>query len=640
MRFSQDFIEKVQQANNLVDLISQHTQLKAAGNGMMGRCPFPDHQEKTASFSVSEFKQVYHCFGCKKQGNIYTFLQHYNGMSFPEAIEYLADRASIALPTSENTRDAAGFDQLKEKKRILGKINNIAAVYFHEQMKECSSDHPVIKYVKSRGLTQETIDTFGIGYALPDWEGLEHHLQSKNISMSLAEEARLVVARKGKPGFFDMFRDRLMFPILNPMGEAVAFGGRIIDQGEPKYLNSPETPVFIKGKILYGLYQTAKYIRTEDSALIVEGYMDLVSLYQSGLCNVVATMGTALTQDHGKLLKRLTRNVVALFDGDGAGMDAAERSLPILLAADLHPKGLTLPDGMDPDDYVKKYGAEALKIELSRAPDLFVLILERWLESYRGEPSQKVMLADKLKPLLAAVPDTRLRDIYLNEAATRLHVSDSWLRESTGIPLKTVTYAVAPAKPMLRSQGASASRISVQGGNISSNSSPEIALALSEVEGGEVVQKISLKGAPQAELFLTNLALKSRANFRAFLDEKIIDFVSHIGLKKILTKAVDVYGQDLNKFDKLTSLFVNYVDQPELLFVEESGKSTREAGEFDQEMEEKMLKDCFKKVKDNFLKAKARNLVEGSKSGLSPEKLEEIMQIQRNRHSLKNNGNQ
>lgn len=642
MRFPQEFIERVQQANNLVDLISQHTQLRPVGNGLMGRCPFPDHQEKTASFSVSEIKQVYHCFGCKKQGNIFTFLQHYNGMSFPEAIEYLADRASMPLPVEENPREAAEYDQAKEKKRLLGKVNNYAAVFFLEQLKRKPSDHPVRKYIQKRGLTPETIETFGIGYAPSEWEALAQHLQSKNVPLSLAEEARLVVARKEKTGYFDMFRDRLIFPILNAMGEPVAFGGRIIDQGEPKYLNSPETPVFKKGQILYGLYQTAKFIRTEDVALIVEGYMDLVSLYQSGICNVVATMGTALTPDHGKMLKRLTRNVVALFDGDSAGMDAAERSLPILLAADLHPKGLTLPDGMDPDDYVKKYGAEALKVELERAPDLFVMILQRWMENYRAEPSQKVQMADKLKPLFASVPDTRLRDIYVNEAAVRLQVSDSWLRESTGLPLKSNTYkqASAPAnsRSSTSSRGASAPYAHAAKVNSQTNHSPSAPTSVSQ-QGGMEGEKISLKGLSKAELLLGNLVLKSRANFALFLEEKILDSVSHIGLKKILEKAADVYGQDLDKFDKLTSLFVNYVDQPELLFVDDISTGVKDAGEFDHETEEKLLRDCFKKVRDHYLKEQARNLTDGLKSGLTPEKLEQIMQIQRNRHSLKNNGN-
>src|SRR5437868_3538682 len=431
MKFSPEFIEKVRDANNLVDIISQYTQLKPTGSGLMGRCPFPDHQEKTPSFSLSETKQVYHCFGCHKKGNIFTFLQNYQGMSFPEAIEYLANRASIAMPEKNSSEANEYQDRQQERKKLLARVNKLANYYFIEQLKRQPVDHPVKKYIVKRGLSPDVLETFQIGYSTPEWDGLVKYLESKKVPMDLIEEARLAKARAGgKTGHFDLFRDRLMFPILNPMGEAVAFGGRIIDQGEPKYLNSPETPVFVKGRILYGLAQTARYIRTEDQAIIVEGYMDLVALYQAGIRNAAATMGTALTPDHGKLLKRMTKNVVVLFDGDSAGQEAAERSLPILLSADVHPKGLTLPDGMDPDDYVKAKGAEALKDLMTKAPDLFVLILQRWMEDYRGEASQKVKLCDQLKPILEVVPDSRLKDLYVQEAARRMSVPANWLKEA------------------------------------------------------------------------------------------------------------------------------------------------------------------------------------------------------------------
>ena len=243
-------------------------------------------------------------------------------------------------------------------------------------MKKATSDHSVLKYIQKRELSPETIDAFQIGYAPKEWDALTLHLQSHGISTAVAEEARLLIARKeGKSGHFDMFRDRLMFPIINSMNEVLGFGGRIIEQGEPKYLNSPETPVFIKGRVLYGLNQTARFIRSEDQVVIVEGYMDLVALYQAGIKNAAATLGTALTLDHAKIVKRMTRNVLVLFDGDQAGQDAAERSLPLLLQADLYPRGLILPQGMDPDDYVKNYGAEALKILMAEAPDLFSVVL-------------------------------------------------------------------------------------------------------------------------------------------------------------------------------------------------------------------------------------------------------------------------
>lgn len=616
MRFSEDFIEKVSEANNIVDIISQYTQLKPSGSGLMGRCPFPDHAEKTASFSVSEVKQVYHCFGCHKSGNLFKFLRDYQGMSFPEAVEYLADRANIPMPVSESV-DTQASNQAVEKKKSLLKVNKLAAHYFSEQLHRVPYDHPVKKYIASRGLSQEVIDLFGIGYAVAEWDGLEKHLSNHKIPMALAEEARLVKARTNKSGYFDIFRDRLMFPIFSPMGEPIAFGGRYLEkkENEPKYLNSPETAVFVKGRVLYGLSQTARYIRSEDMALIVEGYMDLVSLFQADIKNVVATMGTALTPEHGKMLKRMTKNVVALFDGDAAGMEAAERSLPILLAADLHPKGLTLPNGMDPDDYVKKYGSEALKVELDRAPDLFIMILGRWMEGYRGEASEKIVLADKLKPVFAGIPDLRLRDLYLAEAAQKMGVTLPWLRQAVGIQSSGPVYSQnRPA--MSRTMPAAPT-----------NQKP-----VEEVSSDGVDGKISLKGGSKAELLLLGLTLKSRANFDQFVNENIIESVAHPGVKKILEKALDVYRQDLNKFDKLTSLLVSYVDQPEYLF-DASLAGPNDPG-YDEETEMKLLRDCFKRVRENFFREQAKQLARDLKTEPSSEKLEQIMNIQRNRISL------
>lgn len=617
MRFNPEFIERVQEANNLVDIISQYTQLKPSGSGLMGRCPFPDHVEKTPSFSVSDVKQVYHCFGCHKSGNLFSFMRDYNGMSFPEAVEYLANRASIPLPAPDE-KDNATRDHAAEKKKLLLKINKLSADYFSEQLKRAPHDHPVKKYIASRGLSQEVIDAFGVGYAVAEWDGLEQYLLSKNVPMALAEEARLVKARNNKSGYFDIFRDRLMFPIFSITGEAVAFGGRYLEkkENEPKYLNSPETPVFIKGKVLYGLSQTARYIRSDDMAVIVEGYMDLVSLYQAGIRNCAATMGTALTPDHGKMLKRMTKNVVALFDGDSAGMEAAERSLPILLAADLYPKGLTLPGGMDPDDYVKKYGADALKVELERAPDLFVMILARWMEGYRGEASEKVKLADKMKPIFATIPDFRLRDLYLAEAAQKMNVTLAWLRQSVGLQ----------SSGPVSSQNRPAFSRTVQP-SAPTNPAPQV-----EVSQGSEAGKISLQGASKAELLALGLALKSRANFDLFVNEKIIESIAHDGVKKILEKAMDVYRQDLSKFDKLTSLLVSYVDQPEFLFQVAPVVATDPG--FDEEAENKLLRDCFKRVRENFLREQAKRLARDLKNEPSSEKMEQIMNIQRNRISL------
>ena len=619
MRFSQEFIERVQESNNVVDIISQYTQLKHTGSGLMGRCPFPDHQEKTASFSVSETKQVYHCFGCHKSGNIFSFLRDYQGLNFPEAVEYLAHRANLALP-SVDAAQSSEDDKAKERRKQLFKANKLTANFFNEQMKKASVDHPVKKYIEKRGLTAETLEAFQVGYAPKEWDALTLHLEANGIPTAVAEEARLLVPRKeGKSGHFDMFRDRLMFPILNSMSEVLGFGGRIIDQGEPKYLNSPETPVFIKGRVLYGLHQTARYIRSEDQALIVEGYMDLVSLYQAGIRNVAATLGTALTLDHAKILKRLTRNVLVLFDGDQAGQDAAERSLPLLLQADLYPKGLILPQGMDPDDYVKNYGAEALKVLIAEAPDLFSVVLKSWMVSFKGEPADKIKLIDKVKPILSAIPDYRLKDLYIAELATRAGLSAQWLHQALSLSKNSAPQRVPT--------GVS---VKIPAENITSGTDSAAGLVGKLVEGDE---KISLKKAGAAEITMMSLALKSRANFENFLSESMMDFILSDSVKGILQRADSLYRQEPEKFDRLTSLLVSFVDQPEKLFPSES-LLLEQVSAGDGDVEEKVLKDAMKKVKETFLRNKLKGVTEELRAQPTSEKMEQIMNIQKDLAAL------
>jgi len=631
MKYSQEFIERVQEANNLVDLISQYTQLKPSGNGMMGRCPFPDHPEKTPSFSVSAAKQVYYCFGCHKKGNIFTFLKDFQGLSFLESLHFLAQRAGISIPVDSASENEQG-DHVRQRKQEILVVNREATLFFRSTLTALPSDHPVIKYIESRGLQSSTLENFNLGYASSDWEGLVSHILNCGLSLEVAEEARLIRKRReGKSGYYDLFRERLIFPILSPVGEPLAFGGRIILEGEPKYLNSPESPVFHKGKTLYGLYQTAKHIRSEDVVILVEGYMDLISLFQAGIRNVAATMGTALTPDHAKLIRRMTRNVVVLFDGDSAGREASERSLPILLGAGLYAKGLVLPDNMDPDDYVKEFGPEPMKNAVAQAPDLFSLIVNRWLVGYRGEASEKIQWVDKIRPLLASIEDSRLRELYFEEVALKLGVQFHWLnlalnhnrhRDSYTLKLnarggpENINSFSSKESEALRSTGSESSGLA---GDVSADVAPPLLL--------------SLKGIDKAELNLLKLILKSRANFEIGIQEKIEDHVTSKEVQTILARANEVYGQDPNKFDRLTSLLISYVDQPELLFWNEG----HPMAEFEAEKEEKLVRDCIKRVRDNFLRNKAKVLAQGLKgsSEISAETLTKIMELQRHRHSMK-----
>ena len=403
------------------------------------------------------------------------------------------------------------------------------------------------------------------------------------------------------------------------MNEVLAFGGRIIEQGEPKYLNSPETPVFIKGRVLYGLHQTARFIRSEDQAVIVEGYMDLVALYQAGIKNVVATLGTALTLDHARILKRLTRNVLVLFDGDQAGQDAAERSLPLLLQADLYPRGLILPQGMDPDDYVKNYGAEALKVLMTEAPDLFSVVLKSWMTAFKGEPADKIKLIDRVKPVLSAIPDFRLKDLYIAELATRAGLSAQWLHQALSLSKSSAPQRISPG-------------VSVKIPAMKASAGTDSAAKLLE-DQTEGDQKISLKNAGAAEITMMSIALKSRANFENFSSENMMDFILSDSVKGILQRADSLYRQEPEKFDRLTSLLVSFVDQPEKLFPSESLLLAQISAD-DGDVEEKVLKDAMRKVKESFLRNKLKGVTEELRVQPTSEKMEQIMNIQKDLAAL------
>lgn len=653
MKFSEDFIERVRDANNIVDLISQHTQLRPMAGGFMGRCPFPDHQEKTPSFSVSESKQVYNCFGCHKKGNLFRFVQEFMGLSFPEAVEYLANRAHIAMP-EESSTDAHLQDQVLRQKKSVLKINKLALRYFTESFKNLSKDHPVRIYAQEkRGLNSQTFSEFQIGYAPKEWDGLVRFIRQHGESLSLAEEARLIKKRSAGDqfgdGHIDIFRDRLMFPIFNTMNEPVAFGGRIIGAGEPKYLNSGETPVFNKGKILYGLSQTARFVRSEDQVLVVEGYMDLVSLYQNGLRNAVAPMGTALTFDQCRILARMTKNVVVLFDGDEAGQRAAERSLSLLLSAGAHPKGLILPDSMDPDDFVKTQGPQVLSRLLANSPDLFSMVLGIWLRGYRGEASEKVKLSDLLSPIFASVQDPRLRKLYLQESAAKLKVDEIWLRDA----IKSQNQGNSPAPAMAQNQSQANSTSGVNDKNSRA------------VSTENSIERVSLKGASNLELTVLRTILKNTSNYEYLNKSQGIQYIHHPGILSLLEKAANAYRQGPEKFDKLAGLLSSFVDQPDLLF-EAVGKASMKPAEkpaeklnekqgenpetgaenpnkdFDleiqnekqQETDLKVLVECVGRLRDQFLKAQAERLAADIKLQATPEKLEQLMSIQRDRLAI------
>lgn len=629
MRFSQEFIDRVLESNNIVDIISQHTQLRPSSGGHMGRCPFPDHPEKTPSFSVSQTKQVYHCFGCKKSGNLIKFLEVYNGMTFVQAIEYLAERANIPLPMNDHQKSQEEVEQQARKKEMLA-VYARARDFFRAQLMTASADSTVKKYIQRRGISPETAETFQLGYAPQEWDGLVQDLLRQKRSLQVAEEGKLVKARDGKTGYYDFFRDRLMFPVHNFKGDVIAFGGRIIEQGEPKYLNSPEHFLFAKRKTLYGLHLTGRYIRSEDLVIVVEGYMDLISLYQAGIRNVVATMGTALTPEHAYHLRTLTQNALVLFDGDEAGVRAAEKALPILLAAGLRPRGITLPENQDPDDYVRRNGADALNRLAKEANDLFFLILQSWMVEFKGTPGEKLQIVDRVSPFLNAVQDSRLRELYEKELQFRLGVDRAWLRSAVG-PTKAPGPQPQKNAPTVKS----ASLAQSEPNKIISEASEELA---------ETV--ISIRSAAAHLKLLIALSLENERLFRSLLEAHWLTDITHPGILELLNRSQRLYRQAPEKFDKLTGLLMSFVDQSEALISPSAARKAKAPAEgFSesdsdpqllelQQEDERLWMDCVRKLRDEALQSRAKALQLQLRSQPNPQLLVELQQVQQDRRRL------
>jgi len=372
VRFDDSKIEEIKSRVDIVELATEYLTLKKAGRNYSGLCPF--HQEKTPSFTVSREKQIFYCFGCGEGGNVITFLMKIANKTFPEAIKELAEKAGVVLPPRLTGGDGRQKDSLREGITDL----NLRAAQHYARNLYSPAGKIAQDYLQARGITAETVKQFRLGFAPDTWRSLADHIEGSGLSLKMAEQAGLIIAGK-EGGFYDRFRGRLLFPIENVSGEVVAFGGRILEKGEPKYLNSPESPVYIKGRNLYGLNKTKEEIRKRGFALIVEGYFDLISLWNAGIGNVVASLGTALTREHLELLRRYTVEVVALFDPDEAGRKALDRSLELFLAMNMRAKALVLPGGLDPDDYVKKFGKDKLEELIANAQPLSDYYIENVL---------------------------------------------------------------------------------------------------------------------------------------------------------------------------------------------------------------------------------------------------------------------
>lgn len=419
-------IEEIKSRADIVAVISDYVTLKKAGKNFLGLCPF--HSEKTPSFTVTPDKQIYYCFGCGEGGNAVNFLMKIAHLSFPEAVRQLARKTGVVIP------ERALSDQQREEltaREQLTRLNQMAGEYFIAKLGSPEGEK-ARSYLDGRGIQPAAVKEFRLGFAPEGWQGLRDYLARRKVPHRLAEEAGLVVARPEREGAgYDRFRGRLMFPIEDVAGRMIAFGGRIIGDGEPKYLNSPESPVYTKGKNLYGLNRTKEAIRKRGRAVLVEGYFDLISLWNAGLTNVVATLGTALTKDQVELLRRYAADVAVVFDPDEAGKKALERSLELFLAGSISGKAVVLPAGYDPDSYVRAYGGEQLEALIHRAPSLADYYIEH-IVGARGTPEHDRESLEKAVGLLMRIDDALTRNLFIKRIAEGVGIDQDLLKREVG----------------------------------------------------------------------------------------------------------------------------------------------------------------------------------------------------------------
>jgi len=421
-RIPENLLEDILSRVDIVEMISGYISLKKAGSNFKANCPF--HHEKTASFMVSPERQIYHCFGCGESGNAFKFLMRHERMEFPEAVEMLAKKCGVSLPdqdTPELTRAASLSSQLY-------KINELA-VNFYENNLHSGSANFAINYLTNRGIKLETIKEFRLGLATSGWDNLINCLRSKNVSLALLEQVGLVLP-KDSGGYYDRFRQRIIFPVFDIRSRMIGFGARVMDNSLPKYINSPETPIYVKGKNLFGLNLSKDFIRDIDSAVIVEGYLDFMIPYQEGLKNIVASQGTALTLEQIKLLKRYTHNVVMIYDGDTAGEIATLRSLDLLIDEGINVKVVPLPKGMDPDALVRKEGINALKDKVKKAASFFDYKLDVLRSRYDIKDAHgKTKIASEMLLTINKFDNAILRGEYTKRLSEVMCIPEQFILE-------------------------------------------------------------------------------------------------------------------------------------------------------------------------------------------------------------------
>ncbi|WP_409301732.1 DNA primase [Peribacillus sp. SCS-155] len=420
-RIQDEKINQIREAVDIVDLISEYVQLKKQGRNYFGLCPF--HGENSPSFSVSPDKQIFHCFGCGAGGNVFTFLMDIEGYSFIESAKALSEKANI--PLDIDLDKAAGKSSIPETSRQMIEAHDLLRKFFHHLLMNTKEGQEALEYLLTRGFTQETIEKFQVGYSLDSWDFVTKFLIKRGYAPELMEKAGLIIFRERDESYFDRFRNRIMFPIMDHQGNTIAFSGRSMGQDEPKYLNSPETPIFNKSKVLYNFHFARAHIRKREQVVLFEGFADCISANRAGVENGVATMGTSLTEEHIQMLKRNTNQVLICYDSDSAGISASNRAAEMLHSAGFHIKVALMPEQQDPDDYIKKYGEKSFISEVIGASLTYMAFKMQYLRRGKNlnNEGDRIQYIEEVLKEISHLPNAIERDHYLRQLSTEFSLS-------------------------------------------------------------------------------------------------------------------------------------------------------------------------------------------------------------------------
>jgi DNA primase len=423
MRYPQTFIDDLKRQADIVRVVQDYVQLKKKGANWMACCPF--HKEKTASFSVSPAKEIFYCFGCHKGGSVFNFVMEMERVSFPEAIKLVAEKSGVPLP---NLIDDSRFEARRNEADAVIELNKWALEWWEQQLESSGEARIARDYLQGREITDETRKTFRMGYAPDSWDALSIYLRQKGASQDQIERSGLVV-KKEEGGSYDRFRGRLIFPVMDIQGKPIAFGGRTLRNEDAKYINSPETAAYVKGRNLFGLNLTRDEIRRAGFVILVEGFLDLIVPYQFGVRNVVASLGTALTPDQARLVSRFARKVVVNYDGDNAGIQAAKKAIAILLTEDLEVKILVLPEASDPDEFIRKSGVSEYQKQRGLAQPHIQFVIDQAIRDRKlSNPADKEAAIDEVLPYIRAVRSRLQKREYFDIAMDSLRIGDATVR--------------------------------------------------------------------------------------------------------------------------------------------------------------------------------------------------------------------